>query len=203
MRAGYRGVLVAASLLVVLNFPAQAQAPSVGLCRAQPCGLVVDWGVGGTTGCQRMGTAAHIRSCAQTGQWVLGGTPDWNDPRYGPASEFPLRVHQHLEKAGYRFTDKLTDVKLAVFLRPEVTNAMCDVVTGTGSTESCRTIGRVRVEFQGDSLSKSPKDFRLTNRCGNGELMTVARFGQYAAEMLDRALSPEQQKSRPSLSCRM
>ena len=206
MRAGYSGVLIAAFVVALVNTPAaqaQSTSPSPGLCRAQLCGLVVDWGVGGTTGCQRMGTAAHIRSCAQNAEWVQGGTPDWNDRRYGPASEFPGRVYQYLSRAGYNFTDKPVDVKLTIFLKPEVTKAMCDVVTGTGSTESCRTIGRVRVEFQGDSLSKWPKDFRVTNRCGNGELMTVARFGQYTAEMLDRALAPEAKRARPSLSCRL
>src|SRR5687768_10080781 len=206
MRAGYGSVLIAGLLVLVIN-PARVQAQETstfaGLCRTQACGLVVDWGVGGTTGCQRMGTAANIRSCAQNAEWVQGGTPDWNDRRYGPASEFPGRVYQYLSRAGYQFIDKPVDVKLTIFLRPEVTKAMCDVVTGTGSTESCRTIGRVRVEFQGDSLAKWPKDFRVTNRCGNGELMTVARFGQYTAEMLDRALTPDKERSRPSLRCQI
>ena len=206
MRAGYSHVLIAALLVVGISpagVQAQATSTSAGLCRAQPCGLIVDWGVGGTTGCQRMGTPAHIRACAQNGEWVQGGTPDWNDRRYGPASEFPGRVYQYLSQAGYQFTDKPVDVKLTIYLKPEVTNAMCDVVAGTGSTESCRTIGRARVEFRGDSLAKWPKDFRVTNRCGNGELMTIARFGQYTAEMLHRVLSPDSERARPSLRCRI
>src|SRR5688500_12244270 len=132
MRMGRRLLVMTSTVLALLGSPRtgipQEPVTPAGLCRAQPCGLAVEWGVGGTPGCQRMGTTAQIRSCAQGAEWTLGGTPDWNDPRYGPASEFPGRIHQYLAQAGYRFTDDMTLVKLQVFIRPEVTKAMCDVV---------------------------------------------------------------------------
>lgn len=117
MRARYVSVLIGVWWCALQPSPAESQAPPATVpCRAQACGLVVEWG--------------------------RSGTPEWHDPRYGSASEFPLRVHQTLERAGFMFIEKLADVKLTVILRPEVTNAMCDVVAGTGSRESCHTIGR-------------------------------------------------------------
>jgi hypothetical protein len=164
-----------AILLIALVLP-QSQQPS-GLCRARTCGLVVDWG---------------IREA------------DIADLRYGHSSEFAIRIRQHLKDTGYLFTDDVGDVKLKVLLHPEYVWAPCDVVAGTGSSERCRTVGRVRFEFLGeDAGGTRPKDFRVTNRCGNGEFMTVARFGQYTAEMLERALNPGKSMPRPSVECRL
>ena len=163
-------------LLAVVPAVVQAQeAPAVsGHCRQVVCGISVDWGT--------------------------AGTPLNIDRRYGALAEFPAQLMEQLRAAGYRFTEDLSSVKLTMVVRPRVVKALCDVVTGTGSDDSCNTIGEVRVEFT-TSEPNPPKSARILSRCGEGEYMTVRRFGQYVAESLDRTLTPEQKKSRPSSKC--
>jgi hypothetical protein len=183
MRSTSRFVILAVTAIALAATSAAGQSPKAavpaeGLCRARACGLVIDWG-------------------------MHGAFADINDLRYGHTSEFGARVRQQLISSGYLFTDDATKAPLTVVLRPEYIFAPCDVVPGTGSSEKCRTVGRVRVEFTSDdSAGRPPKDFRVMNRCGNGEFMTVARFGLYTAEMLDRALDSGKKQPRPSLECR-
>jgi hypothetical protein len=182
MRSTSRFIILAAFIaLAAQPLVAQSTKAAVvgeGLCRAQACSLAIDWG-------------------------IHGNFADISDLRYGHTSEFGARLHQQLISAGYLFTDEAIKAPLNVVLRPEYIFAPCDVVPGTGSSEKCRTVGRVRVEFTSeDKTGKPPKGFIIMNRCGNGEFMTVARFGQYTAEMLDRALDPGKKQPRPSLECR-
>lgn len=166
------------ALFLLAAVPASAQAQDTpvasGHCRQVVCGISVDWGT--------------------------GGTPVNIDRRYGSLSDFPTVLMEQLKAAGYRFTEDLSSVKLTMIVRPRVVKALCDVVTGTGSDESCNTIGEARIEFTTNEANP-PKSARVLSRCGEGEYMTVRRFAQFLAETLDRTLSPEQKKGRPSSKC--
>ncbi|HEY0810318.1 MAG TPA: hypothetical protein VGD49_09160 [Longimicrobiales bacterium] len=162
------------SLVVLSASAASAQdaVPALGPCKAYKCGIIVEWG-------------------AQ-------GTPEHVDRRYGSLSAFPLVLMQRLQSAGFQFSDNPAGAAIIARVRPKLVRAACDVVAGTGSTDTCITIGEVRVEFEG--ADARPKDFRVFGRCGEGEYMVVARFSRYAAEMFDYHLSAAEKK-RPSSKC--
>ena len=153
---------------------AQEVAPASGPCKHHSCAIVVEWG--------SQGIPTHV------------------DRRYGALSEFPLGIQHHLQGVGFQISQDLGTANLIARVRPRLIKAACDVVAGTGSTDSCITIGEVRVDFEGKG--EVPKSFRVIGRCGEGEYMVVSRFTRYVAEMFDFYLShADDKKKRPSSKC--
>ena len=176
MRSGCIAAVALLFLTVALTPVALGQdaVPAITPCKDHVCAIIVEWGA--------------------------SGIPEHADRRYGALSAFPGGVLQHLQAAGFRVAPDATAATLIARIRPRLVKAGCDIVPGTGSTDSCITIGEVRVEFEGEGAL--PKEFRISGRCGEGEFMIVSRFSRYVAEMFDFHLSPSQQKKqRPSSRC--
>jgi hypothetical protein len=89
-------------------------------------------------------------------------------------------------------------------LRPRVRSAMCDVMAGTDTDMSCKTISDLAVQVATtDSTVKVPGNLRVTNRCAAGnKFMTVAEFAKYASDMIVYNLSdPKTRGRQPSAKC--
>ncbi|OGU10298.1 MAG: hypothetical protein A2W29_11545 [Gemmatimonadetes bacterium RBG_16_66_8] len=157
--------------------PAAAQdVPPPAVCRAQACGLVLDWG--------------------------SEGTPTFVDRRYGSISEFEQRVIAGLTTAGYRFITNPAAETFRIRLRPRIATAMCDRVPGTDPDMSCRTINDLTADFiNADPVYKLPANLRIRNRCGSDMQMDIERFSQYVAAMLDYAISQDKDRKRPTARC--
>lgn len=155
---------------------ARAQEPASSLCRSVACTLHIDWG--------------------------SQGTPSFVDRRYGAPGTFEEHVMKGLTAAGYRFSPAAADSMLRIRLRPRITRAVCDLIPGTNPDQSCQAIGDVTADFlTPEKIDGIPGNLRIRNRCGNNQLMTIERFGQYVAGMLDYTLARDKDRKRPTPRC--
>jgi hypothetical protein len=155
---------------------AVAQDAATPLCRGSMCTLHVEWG--------------------------SGGVPTLVDRRYGAPGTFEEQVMRLLTGAGYRFSNAAADSALRIRLRPRMTRAICDLIPGTNPDQSCQTIGDVTADFMSpEKIDGIPGNQRIRNRCGNNQLMTIDRFAEYVAGMLDYTLSRDKDRKRPTAKC--
>ena len=150
-------------------------------CRAIPCPLIVDWGVGKT----------------------MADMPP--DRKYGAPAEFDdairaaLRVHE--------ITAVLASAESKVAIRLVATyktRVLCDDMPGTMPDRTCATIGEAIANFSTtDPAIKVPTAVRMINRCGaTGAVMSMKQFGKFAGDMIWFALEGEQQKAnKPAGKC--
>jgi hypothetical protein len=153
-------------------------APS--MCRDAPCIVMFDWGSG--------------KSSADYGP----------DRKYGSADEFENRVRSVLTAAGLRLSTNAGAGPITMFLRPTMRpKSMCDAMSGTNTDYSCTAMSDLQVTFaSGNAGIKAPGSLRVGNRCGPDIYMTMATFGQYAAEMIIFTLEGAQTKmKKPSAHC--
>ena len=146
-------------------------------CRAEVCGLVVDWG---------------------------GPTPSTADRRYGSADTFETHLRSRLRDAGYQFATATLEGGGAVTLRvaPRLTRAMCDATPGTNTDYRCQTIGVVTVEIHNLSVDSEIEDrLRVRGDCGADQLMGIERMAEYLTAMLDFELHAREGRDRPRARC--
>jgi hypothetical protein len=150
-------------------------------CHLRACGLVFDWGSGRTS-------ASYPA-----------------DRRYGSGDDFEAKMRSALADHGIRTKDAPADGPLLITLRPTMRpKSMCDAMPGTSTDMSCTSMSDLAVTFaSADQAVKAPNALRLSNRCGAGNtFMTMAQFGQYAADMLYYSLEGAQKKeARPVMRC--
>lgn len=174
-----RRTVVSALVAVLAAAPAGAQDAShtAGPCRGAPCRITFDWG----------GASAASHG---------------SDRRYGPASDVETLLPQFLAERGMRVIST-GDAALVMTVRPKVRRAMCDVMAGTGTDYSCRTIGEITIQFATTDTTKAPNAVRATNRCGAGDtFMTVADFTRFTVDMLVYQLADEKSRGRrPASKC--
>ena len=179
---------VSASLVALCSALAPAALAAQGgaapaapaMCRDAPCIVIFDWGSG--------------RSAADYGP----------DRKYGSADEFENRVRSLLTSAGLRLATSASPGAATISLRPTMRpKSMCDAMPGTNTDYSCTAMSDLQVFFtSGDPATKAPGAFRVSNRCGGDVYMTMAAFGQYAAEMVIFTLEGARTKmNRPSAHC--
>jgi hypothetical protein len=163
--------------LAAAPLAAQDAPQTTGPCRAAPCRLTFDWG----------GASAASHG---------------SDRRYGPASDVETLLPQFLAERGMRVITA-GETALVMTVRPKVRRAMCDVMAGTGTDYSCRTIGEIAIQFATTDTTKAPNAVRVTNRCGAGDtFMTVAVFARFTADMLVYQLADEKTRGRrPASKC--
>ncbi|HVT38039.1 MAG TPA: hypothetical protein VHE78_03275 [Gemmatimonadaceae bacterium] len=187
MRAvsGHRHILGAVMCLGGAVAPALSGAQEVAAapapCHLQACGLAFDWGSGKTS--------ANYPS----------------DRRYGSGDDFEAKMRSALADHGVRTKDAPADGPLLITLKPTMRpRSMCDAMAGTSTDMSCTSMSDLTVTFaSSDPAVKAPNAMHFSNRCGARDtFMTMAQFGQYAADMLYYALEGAQKKeARPVMRC--
>jgi hypothetical protein len=173
-----RSRLAIASFLLAAAVPAAAQEPApAGPCRATVCRISFDWGG---------------ESAASHGA----------DRRYGAASDVETILPQYFTERGFRVVTT-GDAALIMTVRPKVRRAMCDVMPGTSTDYSCRTIGEISVQFTATDSTRAPNAVRINNRCGAGDtFMNVADFTRFAVDYVIYQISDEKTRGRrPSAKC--
>jgi hypothetical protein len=160
---------------------AQEAATPPAPCHLQACALVFDWGSGKTS-------ASYPA-----------------DRRYGSGDDFEAKMRSALADHALRTKDAPADGPIVITLRPTMRpKSMCDVMPGTSTDMSCTSMSDLAVSFSSsDPAVKAPNALRLSNRCGAGNtFMTMAQFGQYAADMMYYNLEGAQKKeARPVMRC--
>lgn len=179
MRIPARPALLA-MLLPVVGPAAQdsTAATATGPCRSITCQIIWDWGG---------------QSASTYGQ----------DRRYGPATDLEVLIPQFLRDAGLKVSPS-AGLPLQMTLRPRMRNAMCDIMAGTGTDMTCRTISDLAVQFtSSDSSVKAPGAVRITNRCAAGDkFMSIREFSRYASDLVIYNLTDEKSRGRrPASRC--
>ena len=141
--------------------------------------------------------------CSIQIEWGVAGPPLTHDRRYGALAEYMQRLVTSLEQAGYRFAgDKQDNAVLTFRLKPKVVKAMCDAMSGTATDMSCQMIAETEVQVNNPNPNvKLPGSIRIRNRCGDDQLMDIAKFSEYSAGMLAYELSRDPKKRRPTGRC--
>jgi hypothetical protein len=156
---------VAELTVVGPDMPADPPAPEVDpnlSCFGDPCGFVVDWG---------------------------GSEPTAFNMTYGAAAAIESRVLENLTRGGYQLAREQNRAGLTITLRPRLTAALCEVISGTDN-RVCEAIGEVRVEFLGNYRERAkPDDFTLRNRCGSDGLLDVDGFSALVAARIHFSLT--------------
>ncbi|MGQ0764960.1 MAG: hypothetical protein ACT4OZ_04755 [Gemmatimonadota bacterium] len=171
---------VLAFLFPVVGAAAQdsAAVAGTGPCRSITCQIIWDWGG---------------QSASTYGQ----------DRRYGPATDLEVLIPQFLREAGLKVSPA-AGLPVQMTLRPRMRNAMCDIMAGTGTDMSCRTVSDLAVQFTStDSTVKAPGAVRITNRCAAGDkFMSIREFSRYAADLVIYNLTDEKARGRrPASRC--
>lgn len=169
------------AVALVPSIPAaQDAAPSPVACRASDCILDFDWGSGQS--------AASIPK----------------DRRYGAGTDFEAALKLRLAEQGFRYTDAGGTGGLKISMRLAMMNALCDFMPGLNPDRTCKTLRSIDVTFApNDATIKRFGSQRITNRCGDpNQVMTMAQFGRYAADMIFYVIEGEQAKAaKPVAKC--
>jgi hypothetical protein len=154
--------------LTVVGSDAVADAPAPDVdpnlsCFGDPCGFVVDWGG--------------------------GSEPTAFNMTYGAPAAIEARVLENLTRGGYHLARELNRAGLTITLRPRLTAALCEIMSGTDN-RVCEAIGEVRVEFIGRYRDRAkPDDFTILNRCGSDGLLDVDGLSALVAARIHYAFT--------------
>jgi hypothetical protein len=142
-------------------------------------------------------------ACAVMFDWSNGSTPPDPDRRYGAPSELEAAFRSRLTAAGYKVAaSQPASATITVRLTPQ-TRALCDAMEGMNPDYSCHTVARATIVFSSSEPNAAPTARVDVNpRCADPKLsMTMAKFGEYAADLVVFTLAPDPKPGRPNTRC--
>jgi hypothetical protein len=142
-------------------------------------------------------------ACVVVFDWSNGATPPDPDRRYGAPSELEAAFRSRLTAAGYRIaTNPPASGTITLRLTPQ-TRALCDTMEGTNPDYSCHSVARAAILFSSSEPNAAPNTrIDVNPRCSDPKVsMAMARFGQYAADLVIYTLAPDPKPGRPNAKC--
>jgi hypothetical protein len=142
-------------------------------------------------------------ACLLVFDWSNGSTPPDPDRRYGAPSELEAAFRSRLASAGYKIaTSPPAAGTMTVRLTPQP-RALCDTMEGMNPDYSCHTVARAVIVFSASAPNAAPNTrVDVSPRCADPKLsMTMARFGEYAADLVVFTLAPDPKPGRPNTRC--
>jgi len=142
-------------------------------------------------------------ACVVVFDWSNGSTPPDPDRRYGAPSELEAVFRTRLTQAGYKIAaSPPAPGTITVRLTPQ-NRALCDSMEGTNPDYSCHSVARASVVFSASESNVAPNTrVDVSPRCSDPKLsMTMAKFGQFAADLVVYTLAPDPKPPRPNAKC--
>ena len=164
-------------LIAFVATPLVAQDSTHVFCRESPCVVIFDWS--------------------------NGSTPPDPDRRYGAPSELEAAFRSRLTAAGYKIAaNPPAPSTITLRLTPQ-TRALCDTMEGMNPDYSCHTVARATIVFSASEPNAAPNTRVDVNpRCSDPKVsMAMAKFGQFAADLVIYTLSADPKPGRPNAKC--
>jgi len=142
-------------------------------------------------------------ACVVVFDWSNGGSPPDPDRRYGASSELEATFRSRLTAAGYKIAaNPPAPGTITVRLTPQ-TRALCDTMEGMNPDYSCHTVARASILFSATDPTAAPKaHVDVSPRCSDPKVsMTMATFGQFAADLVIYTLAADPKAARPNTKC--
>lgn len=142
-------------------------------------------------------------ACAVVFDWSNGGSPPDPDRRYGAPSELEAAFRARLTEAGYKIAaNPPAPGTITLRLTPQ-TRALCDTMEGMNPDYSCHTVARAAILFSASDPKAAPSaHVDVSPRCSDPKVsMAMAKFGQYAAELVIYTLAADPKPGRPNAKC--